>query len=87
MTSIPQTIAHAMKMQARFENAKPEEENERLFEWLCAEIAHANIAGIDWVQSPSRPVESLQDYNTYKLFARTLATVRAVAPARHIKVA
>jgi hypothetical protein len=81
-------LFNAMKAQARFEScAVSNEENQLLYDWLCAEIEHANECGIDWIQKPSRMIESRQDYNTFKLFARNLSKIRAVATTSHIKVA
>ncbi len=83
---VEDTAFKAMQSQARFENGRGTE-NETLYEWLSAEIAHANASGIDWIVKPSRPVESLQDYNNYKLVALTLMKMRSLQGTTRIRVA
>jgi hypothetical protein len=65
-----------MKAQSAFENGRGDP-NTTLYNWLCAEIVHANKQGIDWILVPSRPVETDHDYKVYLFFAREFAKLRS----------
>jgi len=80
------TEFRTMQAQARFENCTADEPR-ALYAWLCAEIEHAHSVGIAWIVQPSRPVENLRDYNTYKLIARQLAQLRSVPATSGMRVA
>jgi len=80
------TALKAMQSQTRFESEEGDT-YQNLYDWLCDEIAHANASGIDWIVKPSRLVESLQDYNNYKLVAQVLMKMRSLQGTTRIKVA
>lgn len=83
---VEDTAFKAMQSQARFENERGDQD-EDLYNWLCDEIVHANASGIDWITKPPRRVESLQDYNNYKLLASALMKMRSLEGTTRIKVA